>query len=182
MQCNVIGYRSRCDFTSIMSHLMLLRYPVVTSRTHYQSYAISSGLWNRNKRRGRSIYLLGMAMSMKGAESLLSDFCELKIQTCDIGAYWFCKHKTHAKRYELANPMQFYLIQKDIKRWNIFFQYFRYSNVSQNAVLFESRKRIKITCQICFYLSLDNRAKIQCWSIYSNEIQKLSIFLVFPER
>lgn len=101
--------------------------------------------------------------------SVLTDFANIKLMQ---------------KRYELANPMQFYLIQKDIKRWNIFSQYFRYSNASQqNAVLFESRKKkLKITCQICFYLSLDNRAKIQCLSVYSNKIQKFSIFLEFPRE
>lgn len=46
---------------------------------------------------------------------------ELKIQTRDIGAYWFCKYKKLVrKRYELSNPVQFYLIREDIKRWNIF--------------------------------------------------------------
>lgn len=75
--------------------------------------------------------------------------CELKIQTRDIGAYWFCKYKTRAKTLRINKSSAVLFNSRRYKTLEYFFQYFWYNASQASAILFVPRK-INITCWICF--------------------------------
>lgn len=150
----VLARRSVIDLSAILRSFNYLSFKCAHDirRLHREHYRIArrfcavfieieiNGL-------GGSIYLFGAGRT-PAAQSLLSDFRELKIQTRDIGAYWFCKHETRAKTFRISESgVRFYLIRKDIKR-GIFFPIFSAQHFSAGCS-FVWVAKIKITCRIC---------------------------------